>query len=260
MAEIPVSPEENKPRGSDNWAAHSKIKVSDVPSGATNINVEGKELVSPMQGFGQLWQKTYRVRLPNLELTAAQVMQIWKEHFPEFQPEGNHFYPSMVGIKPGEVLFIDSSLPIVPKSPGLIPIASGVMVLYVDEESFTVMTPQGFPESGWNTFSVYEEEGVLVAQVQSMARATDPVYEFGFRFMGGASFQENTWREVLSTLAAHFGAAPDVEMRKVVVDQRVQWSEAKNIWHNAGIRTILYKMGAPLRWLRDQFQSLLKRR
>jgi hypothetical protein len=35
------------------------------------------------------------------------------------------------------------------------------------------------------------------------------------------------------------------------VDPRVQWSEAKNVWHNAAIRTGLYLMAAPLRWVRQ---------
>jgi hypothetical protein len=206
--------------------------------------------VGPLQGFGQMWQKTYRVRLPEVKLTPAEVMQVWKENFPKFQPPQNHFYPPMVGIKPGEVVFIDSSLPAAPGSPGIIPIAAGVMVLYVDDTSFTVMTPQGFPESGWNTFSAYEEDGCTVAQVQSIARATDPIYEFGFRFMGGARFQEKTWNHVLTSLASHFGSQAQVQQRVTLVDPKIQWSEWKNVWHNAGIRTVLFKLTAPVRWMR----------
>jgi len=34
-----------------------------------------------------------------------------------------------------------------------------------------VMTPEGHPESGWNTFSAYEDDdGRVVTQVQSLAR------------------------------------------------------------------------------------------
>ena len=36
----------------------------DVPDGATNINVDGRRLTSPIQGFGKMWQKTYQVRMP----------------------------------------------------------------------------------------------------------------------------------------------------------------------------------------------------
>jgi hypothetical protein len=33
-------------------------------------------------------------------------------------------------------------------------------------------------------------------------------------------------------------AAP--QQRNVLVDPRVQWSEARNLWHNAAMRTALY--------------------
>ena len=35
-----------------------------MPEGKVTINVEGKRLASPIQGFGKMWQKTYQVRLP----------------------------------------------------------------------------------------------------------------------------------------------------------------------------------------------------
>ena len=48
-----------------NWAKTvSTLNVSEVPEGAVNINVEGKRLAGPIQGFGKMWQKTYQVRLP----------------------------------------------------------------------------------------------------------------------------------------------------------------------------------------------------
>ena len=28
-----------------------------------NLNVEGRQVVGPLQGFGQMWQKTYTIRL-----------------------------------------------------------------------------------------------------------------------------------------------------------------------------------------------------
>ncbi len=60
--------ETGSPRGAENWAKPvSKLHVEDVPAGAKNL-VEGKQLVGPIQGFGKLWQKTYRVRLELAEL------------------------------------------------------------------------------------------------------------------------------------------------------------------------------------------------
>jgi ferric-dicitrate binding protein FerR (iron transport regulator) len=47
------------------------------------------------------------------------------------------------------------------------PVYAGVMVLYADGESFTVMTAEGHPEAGRNSFSAYEDEDVTtVAQTE----------------------------------------------------------------------------------------------
>src|SRR5512146_1375402 len=182
-----MSSSELPTRDTGHWAEPvARLNIVDVPAGAVAYNLRGRQVVGPLQGFGQMWQKTYRVRLPGITVTPAQIMRIWKEEFPSFQPAETRFYPSMAGIKPGSVIFINLELPIFYRMPSLIPMQSGVMVLYADDEMFTVMTPEGFPVSGWNTFSVYEEEGTIVAQVQSMDRATDPIYEFGTMFMGGA--------------------------------------------------------------------------
>jgi hypothetical protein len=242
-------PEQPQPRDAGHWAQPvSKLKVSDVPTGAVNLNVEGREVVGPLQGFGQMWQKTYRVRLPGVNLTPAEVMSIWKAEFPKFQPPESRFYPPMTGVQPGQVMFINLDLPVAPGLPNLIPVNSGVMILYADDEMFTVMTPAGFPISGWNTFSVHEEDGRVVAQIQSIDRSTDPIYELGSILMGGARRQEENWIYVLTSLAKHFGVSGQVSMHKTCVDPRRQWSEVKNVWQNAGVRTILYKMAAPVRW------------
>lgn len=233
------------------WAAPvSTLKPSEVPEGATNINVEGKQVASPMQGFGQLWEKKFRVRLEGSRLSPAEVIQIWKANFTKFQPEYNRFYPTHEGVSPGEVMFIDSSVPVMPGTPGVLPITTGVMVLYSDEQSFTVITPEGHPESGWNTFSAYDDNGTTVAMIQSLTRATDPIYEFGFRFMGGSQMQDETWTHVIRQLAKACGVQAEVIKEKKLVDPSLQWSQAKNIWQNAVFGTIFYKLGTPLRWLR----------
>jgi hypothetical protein len=252
MTNASPDPTGQPPRDAANWAQSGVgLKVADVPTGAVNINVDGRRVVGPLQGFGALWQKTYQVRLCRDDLTPAEVIRVWKERFPEFQPPQNRFYPSVAGVAPGEVVLINASLQ------GM-PVGTGVMVLYADEESFTLMTPQGHPESGWVTFSAFqdeEDEVTIVAQVQSMARANDPMYELGFRF-GASRMQEQIWTHVLSSLAAHFGCEPDVSLSKTCVDPKLQWSQAGNIWHNAAMRSMLYTLGAPARWVRGMFRRV----
>jgi hypothetical protein len=212
--------------------------VSDVPAQAVNLNVEGRRVAGALQGFGQLWQKTYQVRLVGAGVTPTEVVRIWKEEFPSFHPPQSRFYPPLAGVAPGEVMLINASVQ------GM-PVYTGVMVLYSDDESFTVMTAEGLPESGWNTFNSFEEDGVTVAQVQSLARASDPIYELGFR-MFGSTEQEKIWTHVLSSLAARFGVREQVRLQKVCVDPKLQWSRVGNVWHNAGARSVIYTMAAPV--------------
>src|SRR3954453_18659989 len=95
------------PRDAANWAGLvDTLKVATVPIGAVNINVDGRHMVGPLQGFGALWQKTYQGRLRADNLTPVEVIRVWKEHFPEFQPPQNRFYPSVAGVAPGEVVLI----------------------------------------------------------------------------------------------------------------------------------------------------------
>lgn len=237
--------EERQPGGesrdAEYWAQRvERLEVSAVPDGAVNLNVQARREVGALQGFGQLWQKTYRVELTGANVPPAAVVESWKERFPEFQPPQNRFYPSMAGVKPGEVLLINATLR------GM-PVYTGVRVIYADDNSFTVMTPEGHPESGWNTFSAYEDDAkTTVAQIQSLARANEPIYELGFRIVG-SSEQERIWTHVLKSLAAHFGVNEPVTMEKRCVDPKVQWSQARNVRHNASVHSMVYAMTARFR-------------
>src|SRR5688500_8558860 len=113
-----------EPRDAAFWAQTiERLEVPDVPEGAVNLNVSARREVGALQGFGQLWQKTYRVELTGAEVTPAEVVRIWKERFPEFQPPNSRFYPSMAGVAPGEVLLINATM-------GQMPVYTGVRVIY----------------------------------------------------------------------------------------------------------------------------------
>ena len=239
--------DQGEARDAAHWAAPvSKLEVSDVPSGAVSLNVQGRHVVGPLQGFGQLWQKTYRVRLTDVKVSPDDVVSHLKQKLPEYMPDNSRFYPSVTGVEPGEVVLINATLPGVPGG-----IATGVLVMYSDDESFTLMCPEGHPESGWNTFSAFKEDGATVAQIQSLARANDPVFEFGFRFMGGSKQQERIWNSVLTRLAEHYGVPAQVETRKTLVDNRIQWSQAKNVWYNSALRSVV---NLPIRITRRVFK------
>jgi hypothetical protein len=229
-------------RDATNWAkAVSRLNVADVPEGAVNLNVEGRRLASPIQGFGKMWQKTYQVRLPRERVAPADLIATWKERFPEFWPEGNMFYGPLTGIAPGEVALLNMTLP------GRMKLSTGVMVLYADEESFTLMTPEGHMFAGWITFSATERDGETVAQAQVLMRASDPIFEVGLT-LGGHSQEDRFWQHTLGAVARHFGVAQaEVDTQVVCVDKRRQWSRWRNVWQSSAIRSTLYMLGAPAR-------------
>lgn len=215
------------------WAKPAgRLSVTKMPAVALNRNVNGLRAVGPVNGFGQLWQKTYRLEIVKNGFTPETIVKKLKENLPAFQPEYNHFYPSQNGIKPGEIVLIDSA------TPGG-PVSTGVLVLYADDVSFTFMTPQGHPESGWVTFSASEANGIITAQITGLARANDPVYEAAFRTVG-AKMQVNIWKHVLAALAESIKVPANVTVEPVLVDSHLQWSQTKNVWYNAQIRTLFY--------------------
>jgi hypothetical protein len=186
------------------------------------------------------------MRLNGAQVKPAEVITTWKERFPAFWPTWDHFYQPLTGIALGEVALINMLIP--GDIPYGLPLSTGVLVLYADEKSFTFMTPEGHMFAGWITFSAYEEEGSTVAQIEMLMRANDPAYELGFRL--GASRSENKfWQYTLAALAAHFGVVEPVQTHVVCIDPRVQWSQCWNIWQNAAIRTFLYRMLTPVRWM-----------
>jgi anti-anti-sigma factor len=235
------------------WAKPvDRLKVEGFPKEALSLNVEGRKLTGPFQGFGQLWHKTYRIRLENQQLTPAETIQIWKQNLPKFKPAEKRFYPSPAGIRPGEIILINA------RTQGG-PISTGVMVLYSGKNSFTLITPQGHPEAGWVTFSAYKDDHETVLQVDVLARSSDPLYELDFRLVGTRA-QDRIWTHVLTSLAEHLNTRGEMQVFRRLVDADLQWKNAANIRYNAQIRTILHILFTPFRWVitgtKNFFQSI----
>ena len=231
-----------------NWAKKKAgMNVGTIPADAINLNVHGRRALSPLQGFGQMWQKTYAIRVRTEEYDPKQMMAVWKARFPDFWPDGNHFYGPLKGIAPGEVAVLNIS------APGGMKLSTGIEVMYADEESFTFMTPEGHMFAGWITFSAHEEEeNVNVLQIQALIRANDPLYELSFRLGFGHKAEDKFWHQTLENLARFFGdEASTPTLEAVKVDPRIQWKEARNIWWNAGVRSGIYMALTPFRWLRS---------
>ncbi|MBN2463549.1 MAG: anti-sigma factor antagonist [Dehalococcoidia bacterium] len=213
------------------WAPKvHRLHVSEKPEGAFARNMDGRRIIGQLQGFGPMWEKTYWIKIEKPGIKKEDVILAMQEHFVEFQPSENSFYPTSKGIVPGELIFIDSI------TPGGI-VSTGVMVLYMDDRSFTFITPQGHPEAGWVTFSVDEREDSVYVQIQGLVRSSDPFFEIAFT-MAGSKFQETIWTHVLSSLARYLGVEGNVQLKKYRPAIDLQWSKSGNIWYNSQIRSL----------------------
>lgn len=242
---IPESPAPASRADRGTWA-RPVSRLTTTASGAGMDTVTGRGVAGPIQGFGQMWQKTFRVRLGGVTLEPAELIARWKTEFASFWPPGNRFYAPLAGIAPGEVALLE--VKVVPGAP--LRMATGVLVIYSDEESFTFMTPEGHALSAWITFSAYRDGEVTVAQIQALERTADPLIELNW-ILGANRYNDRFWEATLGNLARAVGVAePVVEATKVCVDRRRQWRYARNVRYSAAFSTALGTITAPARWLR----------
>jgi hypothetical protein len=221
-----------EPRDTENWAQPvDTFHVGEVAEGARKGNVEGRRPTGPLQGFGQLWQKTYEVRIPGP--TPEEVIATWKANFGEFWHPSNKFYAPAGGIAPGEVAVIGGGK-------GPTKITSGVRVIYADERSWSYMTPEGHPWAAIITFSAHEaDDGVTVTRIHLLVRANDPLYEASFKLYT-SRLEDKIWNYTLTQVASHFGVKdPVVETSVQLIDKKRQWNQFSNIYKNSALRTML---------------------
>ncbi|MCB0059493.1 MAG: hypothetical protein KDE45_20790, partial [Caldilineaceae bacterium] len=88
--------------------------------------------------------------------------------------------------------------------------------------------------------AAFEDDGATVAQIQALVRASDPIYEMGCRVGIAHKSEDAFWHGTLRSLAARFGVNGIVQQRNSLIDPRMQWSAAGDVWHNAAVRTTLY--------------------
>jgi hypothetical protein len=258
MSELqkPENSAEEIPRGREgNWALPVKVLKSSQIQADINLNVDGKEIAGPLRGFGQLWKKTYTIPLHEVEVSPQEVIRIWKEHFGSFWPNHSHFYGSPASIEAGEVAVLNLPGPGGINYPGgKSMLSTGVLVIYVDEVSFSFMTPYGHIFAGMVTFSAHEDEDATVAQVELFVRASDPLYEIGARLGMVHKMEDDHWHFVLKKVAERFGVKQNVTQQTLLLDPRLQWSLAGNVRHNAVIHTGVYLALSPLRWAKRRLR------
>jgi hypothetical protein len=94
-------------RPTDSWATPvERLNIAEIPAGALNLNVQGRPLFGPLQGFGQLWLKPYRIGLGDSTPAAQEIIATWKQIVPQLKPPQKRFYPSATGIEPNELVLM----------------------------------------------------------------------------------------------------------------------------------------------------------
>jgi len=230
---------------SGQWADPvDRLTIPPVPKKAINVNTEGRHTTGPVRGFGSLWRRTYAIRLVGSAATPPEVVRAWKERFASFWPPSGRYYGADKPIEAGDVALLNLAGPA-----GMI-IATGIRVIYANDESFCFISAAGHMFGGMITFSAHEDNGSSVAQVQALLRASDPLFEMAVRLGIATKPEDRFWQGALKNLAAHFGVeGQPVSQQAVLLDSSLQWSKVKNLWHNAAIRNGLHM---PVRWLRGQ--------
>lgn len=245
-----TSPESRAPRDTESWAKPVD-RLASTATGAPTDTVTGKRVSGPLQGFGQLWQKTFAIRVSADEHPPEQLVAYWKERFPTFWPKGARFYAPLSGITPGEVALLE--VPPVPGSP--VKMSTGIMVIYADRESFTFMTPEGHALSAWITFSAYRDGDETVAQAQALERTADPLIELSY-LLGANRANDRFWEQTLENLARSLGvASPVVETQRVCVDKRRQWKYVRNVRFSPAVQMAASTVTAPVRMVRRRKAS-----
>ncbi|MEO8106031.1 MAG: hypothetical protein ABI720_01830 [Actinomycetes bacterium] len=230
------------PRDAGNWATKVDKLAAPDDKAKVGYNITGKKATGPQQGFGRLWQRTYSTDLGSA-VGAHDLISDWKVNFGTYWPPASTFHSSLTGIEPGAVAPIEVG--VVSRGPKL---ATGILVMYADEESFTFMTPQGHMFAGLITFSAEEVSDNTRVEIKILIRPSDPLWELAWPV---AKRKEDVfWVGTLTNLAQHHGVAePTVEEETVCVDRKRLWSNWRNIWHNSGIRSGIHIVTTPVRRL-----------
>jgi hypothetical protein len=239
----PVTADAPNKRSDANWAKPvDRLSAAGV-AGARDDAVTGKRVSGPLQGFGQLWQKSFTVRLDGVDTTPEAVIATWKAHFPEFWPKGQRFYAPLSGIAPGEVALLE--IEPVPGAP--VRLSTGVLVLYADDESFTFMTPEGHTLSAWITFSARRDGDVVVAEAQALERPSDPFDDIAYKLAGNRQ-NNKFWEATLRNLAIMVGVpTPVIATQVTCIDGNRQWRYWRNVRNSATLRSARRTMTAPIR-------------
>lgn len=234
----PKANDPGTPRDAGNWATRVDRLAAPDEKSKVGYNVTGKKVTGPQQGFGRLWQRAYSTDVGST-VAAKALITDWKLNFGDYWPAGSVFHNTLTGIEPGDVAPIEVG--IASRGPKM---ATGILVIYADDESFTFMTPQGHMFAGMITFSAEDRDGSTRVEIKILIRPNDPIWELAWPV--ARRKEDQFWMGTLTNLAEHYGVAdPSVTEETVCVDRKRLWANWSNVWHNSGIRSAIHIVSVP---------------
>ena len=75
-----TSPDPRAPRDQESWA-RPVDRLTTTAQTTGQDTVTGRRVSGPVQGFGQMWQKTFAIRVPGDDHSPEAVIAHWKESF-----------------------------------------------------------------------------------------------------------------------------------------------------------------------------------
>ncbi len=215
------------------WAKSGTRLTVDAARRDQGFNVEGKRVAGPQQGFGRLWDRTFTVALG--DASPELVVRDWRARFGDFWPKGGTFYGSITSLEAGDVAPLTAA-----------GVATGILVIYADDTSFTFMTPEGHMFGGLNTFSAERRDGGTVAEIRMLVRTSDPSWELFWPIIRRA--ESKFWKGTLTHVAAANGVTGvPVAETTVCVDRGRLWRNWSNVFRNGAIATLFHALGRPFR-------------
>ena len=186
---------EARPRAdAENWAKPvSRLHVEDVPEGATNL-VEGKRLLGPIQGFGKMWQKTYRVQPRRRGRVADRGdPRRGRRTSPSFWPDGQPLLRAADRHRAGRGRADQGCRS--PGRPEALDRRDGAVrrrrVVHADDARRGTCSPAG------SRSAPSRRTATTVAQAQVLMRAQDPISELGLS-LGGHKLEDRFWQQTLT--------------------------------------------------------------
>ena len=87
-------------RDTDSWA-RPVDRLTTTASGAGTDTVTGKRVAGPIQGFGQMWQKTFSVRLDGVATTPERARRALEGTLPDVLAKGLQLLRALGRHRPG---------------------------------------------------------------------------------------------------------------------------------------------------------------